>query len=249
MTQAQANLLAAPTDTIAIRVIVRRVANQSLYRLRGKRRSYVLAYSPEMRCHFIDIPLAAWSLGIDCAKPYEDNQSVAHDIQANSGHAESLILLPVPWGGKVAAFGHQMENPFPYLETIASLRRLAVELHAPGIMIDAIDLVARGNPAKQTCLALDQTTDQIRRDAFLDSVPDEGPPNEPEQPTIPEQGTKCQILVDPSSEQDLEEPDKHSERIVEVKPKTSTPTLDRMKAMRDARAAKQAAKKAALQPA
>jgi hypothetical protein len=154
MTQAQANLLAAPTDTIAIRVIVRRVANQSLYRLRGKRRSYVLDYSPEMRCHFIDIPLAAWSFGIDCAKPYEDNQSVAHDIQANSGHAESLILLPVPWGGKVAAFGHQMENPFPYLETIASLRRLAVELHAPGIMIDAIDLVARGNPSKQTCLAL-----------------------------------------------------------------------------------------------
>lgn len=157
MTQAQANLLTAPTDTIAIRVIVRRVANQSLYRLRGKRRSYVLAYSPEMRCHFIDIPLAAWSFGIDVAKPYEDNHSVAHDIQANSGHAESLILLPVPWGGKVAAFDAKSEEPGPSAAVLTSLRNLAERFGAPEIMIEAIELVGRGLPAKATCLALDNT--------------------------------------------------------------------------------------------
>ena len=105
--------------------------------------------------------------------------STTIDIQANSGHAESLILLPVPWGGKVAAFDTKPEESSPSPEVMKSFRRLAVELNAPMIMLDAIDLVAVGNPAKQTCLALDQVTDELRRDAFLDSVPDEGPPDEP----------------------------------------------------------------------
>jgi hypothetical protein len=105
LTQALATALAAPQDRLAMRVIARRVANQALYRLHGKRRSYVLAYCPTMRVHFIDVPVSVWAAGIDPERPYEDNLSVAHDIQANFAHAESLVMFPVPFAGGMAASG------------------------------------------------------------------------------------------------------------------------------------------------
>ena len=116
LTQALATALASPQDRLAMRVIARRVANQALYRLHGKRRSYVLAYCPTMRVHFIDVPVSVWSDGIDPERPYEDNFSVAHDIQANFAHAESLVMFPVPFAAAMAAD----ESPEPEAPVVRS---------------------------------------------------------------------------------------------------------------------------------
>jgi hypothetical protein len=60
---------------------------------------------------------------------------------------------------------------------------------------------------------------------------------------------KAETLYGPDDEGPPDEPANEAPAPVAETPKTATPTLDRMKAMREARAAKQAAKKAALQPA
>ena len=124
LTQALATALASPQDRLAMRVIARRVANQALYRLHGKRRSYVLAYCPTMRVHFIDVPVSVWADGIDPARPYEDNFSVAHDIQANFAHAESLVMFPVPFGNAAAA--EPLETETPVVRSTAAERMRAL---------------------------------------------------------------------------------------------------------------------------
>ena len=197
LTQAAAIALASPQDTLAMRVIVRRVANQSHYRLHGKRRQYVLGYCQKMRVHFIDVPGSVWADGIDPERPYEDNFSVAHDIQANFAHAESLVMFPVPFGA-AAPVGVTAG-------VLASLRFLAVRFGAPPIMLEAIDLVARGLAPEVTCLALDNTA------PAGDPTPDLSDEEAPPVPPIP----------------------------------TAEPALDvsadRMRKMREAKAAKKAA--------
>ena len=160
LTPAIAAHLSLPSDTQAMRVLVRGVANQNDYTLRGKRRRYILSYCPRMACHFIDIPMSLWSDGINPERQYEENQSVAHDIQHNSPHMESLVVFPVPYGNaeESPAADAPTAAAIAPPEVLDSLRSLAQRFGAPEIMLEAIDLVKRGLNAKATCLALDSTS-------------------------------------------------------------------------------------------
>lgn len=210
LTPALARLLADPSDTQAMRVIVRRVANQCNYLLRGKRRSYQLEYNPVMCCHFIDIPYSLWMHGVSTAQPYEDNQSVAHDIQSNFAHMESLVILPVPWGDHTEIVAPAVAVSAPDNAPLISLKSLAERLGAPPTMIDAIDLVLAGGNAKSICLSLDNT-----------EVEAANQPDQPELPPIP----------------------------IATKPPTGPLTnAERMRKMREAKAAKKLAERN-LQPA
>ena len=130
-----------------------------------------------MCCHFIDIPYSLWMHGVSTAQPYEDNQSVAHDIQSNFAHMESLVILPVPWGDASASVAPATVASAPDNAPLLSLKSLAERLGAPPTMIDAIDLVLTGGNAKSICLALDNTEVEAA------TQPDQ--PDQPDQPPLP----------------------------------------------------------------
>lgn len=102
--------LADPSDTLAMRVILRRVNNLGQYTLSGKLRKYIFTYDARIRAHVIDVPLSCWMHSIPTGA-YQDNQSIAHDIFAKRSPKDApLIVIPIAINEGIVAFHEQPKH-------------------------------------------------------------------------------------------------------------------------------------------
>lgn len=92
--------LAAPDETITVRVIIRQVFNNKPYRLRGRTRHYLADHDPKLNVHVLDVPASVWMKDFPTGT-YKDNPSIAHDLQGNRMGAGMVPLLfcVIPWKG------------------------------------------------------------------------------------------------------------------------------------------------------
>lgn len=91
--------LAGPEETHAVRVMVRCPGNMGPYTLRGRFRRYLAVRDEAAGCHALDVPLSVWMAGVPDGV-YQDNHSVAHDLQASRlSNRRPLVILVVPWAG------------------------------------------------------------------------------------------------------------------------------------------------------
>ena len=92
-------MLAGPEETHAVRVMVRRTGNAGPYTLRGRFRRYLAMRDEAAGCHVLDVPLSVWMAGVP-EGTYQDNLSVAHDLQASRlSNRMPLVILVVPFAG------------------------------------------------------------------------------------------------------------------------------------------------------
>lgn len=90
-------LLAAENEAHAVRVLVRCPGNTGPYTIRGRFRRYVATHDEVVGCHILDVPLSVWMTGIPSGI-YQDNLSVAHDLQASrTSNRTPLVVLVIPW--------------------------------------------------------------------------------------------------------------------------------------------------------
>ena len=142
--------LASPGDTVAVRVIVRRVNNNNPFRIHGKTRHYVATHDRAMGVHCIDVPLSVWMDGIASGGAYRDNLSIAHDLQGDrSQSAAPLIFLVVPFGNGAVVPAQAPEAAGIDVRVLNALRTLSEVLEAPQIMTEAFDLAASGKPVEE----------------------------------------------------------------------------------------------------
>lgn len=91
--------LAGPEEQLAVRVMVRCPGNAGPYTLRGRFRRYIAMRDEAAGCHVLDVPLSVWMAGVPDGV-YQDNLSVAHDLQASRpSNRTPLVILVGPWGG------------------------------------------------------------------------------------------------------------------------------------------------------
>jgi len=141
--------MAAPGETMAVRVIVRQVFNNKPYRLRGRLRHYLADHDPKLNVHVLDVPASVWMRDFPTGT-YKENPSIAHDLQGNRIGAgmTPLLFAVVPW--KKAGDVTQpvvMDTPVvganeDGAKPLAALRKLSESLGAPEILVAAIDLAA-----------------------------------------------------------------------------------------------------------
>lgn len=97
--------LAGPEEELAVRVMVRSTGNAGPYTLRGRFRRYIAMRDEAAGCHVLDVPLSVWMAGVP-AGVYQDNLSVAHDLQASRlSNRRPLVILVVPWAGSAKDAG------------------------------------------------------------------------------------------------------------------------------------------------
>lgn len=143
------NKLASPNDTRAVRVVLRQVQNLAPYTVSGRTNQYVLTYDPTLCAHTIDVPESVWMNGIP-GGAYQDNHSVAHDIQANRAITLApLVCLIVPMqGGQAIPHPSASANngmSAPAAEFLAILRDLFSKTGAPPVVMDAMDIADQGD--------------------------------------------------------------------------------------------------------
>lgn len=159
ITQSYLDSIASPDDTIAMRVILRRVNSSAPYTLRGKLRQYSLNFISKIGVHALDVPLTIWNNTINPEKVYQDNLSVAHDMQAaRSAHLAPLVIVAVPYGhheGKIPAALVPAPSDSSHRESLREMDKLLRILEAPEQAIDAMGL-----------LLLDDCTDAARATAI-----------------------------------------------------------------------------------
>jgi hypothetical protein len=134
----------APQDTHAVRVIVRRVANQTPYRVRGKMHHYLVEWDFVLQAHILDIPESVWMHDFPPG-PYRDNASISHDIQGcRSVQSAPLVFLLVPYAQEQAqpAVMGAAATPSGIADFIAPLKDLLNKLKAPAIMHEAVEVMA-----------------------------------------------------------------------------------------------------------
>lgn len=94
-------LLASPGETHEVHVIIRRIANQAPYTLRGRNRQYIVSRDNARNAHILKVPLSVWMHGCDKAKPVAENSSISYDIQSSRTGLKAPLTFEVwPIAGK-----------------------------------------------------------------------------------------------------------------------------------------------------
>lgn len=146
----------APSDSHAMRVIVRRVVNQAPYRVRGKMHHYLFEWDFQLQAHILDIPQSVWMHEFPESGPYRDNRSIAHDLQGNRAPTDApLVFLLVPWSGYIANLEETSAMPTHEAEPallsapdfIGPIRDMLVKLNAPDVVLAALDLATGASNA------------------------------------------------------------------------------------------------------
>jgi hypothetical protein len=135
--------LARPDESMAMRVILRRVANTGPYTVHGKVRKYVFEYHHKIGAHVLDVPLSVWNSGITHGA-YRDNPSIAHDIQATrSVHLAPLVIHPIPFGnGAVpAALVIAPTEDASMSASLAAFEVLCRAMDAPSEILEAMQIL------------------------------------------------------------------------------------------------------------
>lgn len=167
--------LAAPDETMAMRVIVRAVHNSKPYRIRGRLRHYQAEHDPVLNVHVLDVPVSLWMKDFPTGT-YVQNPSIAHDIQGNRIGAglSPLLFSVIPWPGakpqKSAAAAATGESNAAPLE---AFRRLADVMGAPPVIMSSIDLLSSGMPGDQVTSAIESTIASVEEE--LRKVPSPDP--------------------------------------------------------------------------
>lgn len=179
--------LAKPEDSIVIRVVLRRIANLSPYKLHGKIRHYLMEFNAKVGAHILDVPLSVWNNGM-LPGTYRDNMSIAHDIQSTrSAHLAPIVIFPVQVGTQGATLqpdqqaDHQSEPENAYGKSFVAFKRILEALEAPPEAMEAFEV-----------LLMDGVDDDARSKAIqsiaANIVPidedDQQPPQEPQTPEI-----------------------------------------------------------------
>lgn len=142
--------VASPTEQMMVRLIIRHVANNSVYNLHGrKNRHYHFEFNRQFNAHILDVPLSVWMDGVNTAVPAQDNASIAWDLMNKKHSFGSPILIVVPWpNAKALEQRVDAETPAtsPRLsaagrKAVESIDGLAGTLKAPEIVHRAIALV------------------------------------------------------------------------------------------------------------
>ncbi len=164
--------LAAPDETMAVRVLVRSVHNSKPYRIRGRIRHYQAEHDPVLNVHVLDVPVSLWMKDFPTGT-YVQNPSIAHDIQGNRIGAgmSPLLFSVIPWKDAKAspAAAPAESNAAP----LAAFRRLAAVMGAPPVILSSIDLLCSGLPVEQVVAALESTIGNV--EAELLKVPEPDP--------------------------------------------------------------------------
>jgi hypothetical protein len=95
VTDAALKQLAAPDETHEVHVIVRRIANQAPYTLRGRRRMYLVTRDQKRNAHVLRVPLSLWMTDVVADKPVAENDSIAYDIQASRTGLKAPLTFEV----------------------------------------------------------------------------------------------------------------------------------------------------------
>lgn len=171
--------LAAPDETMAMRVIVRAVHNSKPYRIRGRLRHYQAEHDPVLNVHVLDVPVSLWMKDFPTGT-YVQNPSIAHDIQGNRIGAglSPLLFSIIPWPGakpqeSAAAAATAESNAAP----LEAFRRLADVMGAPPVIMSSIDLLSSGLPGDQVTAAIESTIGSVEEELRKVPAPD-FPPRE-----------------------------------------------------------------------
>jgi hypothetical protein len=71
----------APDDTHCVRVILKKVANNAPYLVRGRTRKYLFERNPEVKAHALDIPVSVWMQGANESRGYRPGISIPEDLK------------------------------------------------------------------------------------------------------------------------------------------------------------------------
>jgi len=159
VTAAELAELAAPTDTVAMRVAIRRVSGSGPFRLRGKKQMYIAQFNQQCRMHVIDVPLSVWMADVPTGQ-YRDNPGIAHDLQGNrSPNLSPLLFFIVPYkAAGVVPISADSENPGTS-RILDALRTLAEALGAPPLLREAFELADSGKPVDEIVKGLLDTAE------------------------------------------------------------------------------------------
>jgi hypothetical protein len=170
---------ASPHDTRKIRVVLRRVANTGMYRLRGRKREYHMVFDPSLSAHILDVPESLWMDGIPQGS-YAENLSIAHDIQGNrSATLAPLVFLLLPYGdGSAASAPHLAATEKPQrfsaagLSILGEIEGMLRKLDAPPEAIECLNIARFPHE--------DETVLQVLREFIggMDVTEAEAPPAE-----------------------------------------------------------------------
>lgn len=178
--------LADPSDTLAMRVILRRVNNLGQYTLSGKLRKYIFTYDARIRAHVLDVPLSCWIHSIPTGA-YQDNQSIAHDIFAKRSPKDApLIVIPIAINEGIVAFHEQPKPDEGAL--LFSLTAFLNEMTPPDEIQQAINIVTMQGVDEEARLSALNSHVAAVRDAMNeedDPTPQTPPQNEEKNDTAP----------------------------------------------------------------
>jgi hypothetical protein len=135
--------LAEPTDTHAVRLILRQVHNFSPYRMGGKRYKYIFTHDSRIGAHVLDVPLSLWQGDVPKGA-YRDNLSICHDLQGNrSGNLPPLVAVIIPLKEGVAEFIATTErgqaDPMPAM--LETLKGFLADMDAPDEIMQAMAIL------------------------------------------------------------------------------------------------------------
>lgn len=147
VTQEVLNQLAAPTDRVMVRVVLRRIGNTAPYTVWGKKRRYVFRRDPELGAHVLDVPMSVWMWGFPDG-PYRDNLSIAHDLQGNRAAVKAPLVFLVIESGAVADAEAPQAGEASH-ESLLAFRELLVAMEAPELVLQAFDTLSSELPAER----------------------------------------------------------------------------------------------------
>lgn len=193
--------LAEPSDTHAVRLILRQVHNFSPYRMGGKRYKYIFTHDSRIGAHVLDVPLSLWQGDVPKGA-YRDNLSICHDLQGNrSTTLPPIVSVIIPLKEGVAEFEKQSNekqaDPMPaMLETLTGVLR---DMDAPDEIMQAMAILTMpGVDAEARQSALTAHIAAVRDSLAAPDEPQESqitdidPPDEAS-PAIPPATTKQSV--------------------------------------------------------
>lgn len=161
--------LAAPDETHCMRVLVRRVMNNSPFSIRGRHRTYQAVHVPDCGCHALDVPLSVWQ-GDIVPGIYRENQSIAHDLQSTLAPGSlPLVFMVLPWKGAKAVAPVADVPVASQGDVFGPLAELLAKFNTPPAIVEAFKLARDGQAGA------------LRM--FVDSL--DNPPSPPDPPPPP----------------------------------------------------------------
>lgn len=135
---------ASATETHGVLVILKRIANSGLYRLRCRHRQYGFEKNHAAGGHALLVPLSVWMAGIGRGA-HNEATALCNDLQPTA--QTPMTIQVIPWPGAENAEATQEEpssmgiNPamFPLLSSLLE------KLNAPPVMAEAVALVEKGD--------------------------------------------------------------------------------------------------------